>query len=49
MELMGTGVPWLFPVVGNAAGLWEGGKEHQELWGLALSLPFVFSSPLSLG
>lgn len=45
-ELMGTGVPWLFPVAGNAARLcvW-GGKEHQ---GLALSLPFVISSPLSL-
>lgn len=46
---MGAGVPWLFPVVGNAAWLREAGKEHQELRGLALSFPFVFSSPLSRG
>jgi len=44
----GASVPWLFPVVGNASGLQESGKELQELRGLVLSLPFVFSSAFSL-
>lgn len=49
LELSNTGVPWFFVLVGDAAWLWEREKVHQELRGLALFLPFVFSSPFSLG
>lgn len=48
LELSNAGVPWFFLLVGNAAWLWEREKVQQELWGLALLFPFLFSSPFQL-